>query len=216
MVWSLRERVNLGERMTLLSKAVMSIAMLAIFSACSGGGSSPAASPITPNKISTNPTPSFQPKEGDFSIKENRSRDLGRFVSGQNDAGIFCNLTDVPNSAYSKFINIEAQWTWQNPDTPEKEFFRVRIEAQSPREIVPGKNNFDFVDAQVRLYKNKHRQVTSTEFTAIPQEAYGCDVTNLERVDQKLNGRILCYKNNVYHAYNLRIRFSCTLDPLHI
>ncbi len=189
------------------------ITALLTLPACSGHDSGPAAAPLNPK---TTPLSEAQPKEGSFSVKENsekeaHSRDLGRYTSGQADAAIFCKLVDVPNSASGKFIDIEARWTWTNPDKPEQEFYRIHIEAQSPIDIQPGKNNFDFIDAQVRLYKSKKTQVALADFMNLPKEAYGCDITNLERADQKLKGRILCYKSNVYHGYNLRLSFNCKL-----
>ena len=198
--------------MKLLSTFMSCFAFVSILSACSNSDSSTAAGPTIPVENPNGPISTSNPKTGNFSVRENRSRDLGKYISGQNDSAIFCSLVDVPNSAYGKLINLDAQWLWQNQDTSEKEYFHIRIEAQSPRNIMPGKNKFDFVDAHVRLYKSKHRPISSSGFANLPSEDYGCDVSNLEKKDQKLSGRIHCFKNNVYHAYNIRLNFNCTLN----
>ncbi len=203
--------------MKLTAMMLGGFAVLAILAACSNNGSSPGAAPISPTEAPTNPVANSQPKPGFFSIRENGKRDLGPYVSGQNEAGIFCSLVNVPNSAFGKLIRLEAMWAWQSSDTLNKEYFRVQIEALSPRNIMPGKNKYDFIDSHVRMYKSKVRPVSFSEFADLPQITYGCDVANLERIDtdkkgQTLSGRILCYENNLYHKYSIRLNFSCTLN----
>ena len=190
---------------------VSSIAVLLMLAGCSKNDSSPSSAPLNPETPGS-PTTEGKALEGSFSVKENHNRDLGHYVSGQNNAAVVCKLVSVPNSATGKLINLEAKWKWENPEKTDQEFYRIRIEAQSPRDILPGKNNFDFIDALVHLYRSKIRQAPRSEFLALQPDAYGCDVSNLEKLDQKLSGRILCYKNNVYHGYNLRINFTCTLN----
>lgn len=178
---------------------------LAIFVVGCTKGSSQSSTPVDEPPV---PIIESQPN---FAVRENGIRNLGQYVSGIDDAAISCRLTDVPNSVLGKLINIEASWKILNPEPSQNIFYRVKIESQSPRDILPGKNSFDFVDAQVRLYKSKLRPPTPGDFeTTVPDE-YSCDIVNFEKQGQRLSGRIMCYKNNVYHGYNLRLTFVCPL-----
>ena len=186
---------------------------LAVLMACSKDSSQPSSS--TTLNDANSPIAESQPKAGQFSVREilsTSTRNLGQYTSGQSDAGIFCKLIDVPNSAYGKLITIEAIWTFQSADKSDKEFYRIKIESQSPRDIMPGKNSYDFVDAQVRLYRSKSRRAALADIKAAEPAGYSCDISNFERQGQKLAGRIQCSKDNVYKSYSLRINFDCTLD----
>ncbi len=199
--------------MKLVQYVFTGFTLAAVLMACSNDSSPPSgAAPLNdPNA----PIVESQPKDGQFSVREilsSSARNLGQYTSGKRDAGIFCKLIDVPNSAYGKLIAIEAMWTFQSADKTEKEFYRVKIESQSARDIMPGKNSYDFVDAQVRLYRSKSRRAALADLKAVAPAGYSCDISNFERQGQKLSGRIQCSKDNVYKSYSLRLNFDCTLD----
>ncbi len=201
--------------MKLIHLTLTGLAFVSLFAGCTKDLSPAASTPVTPTEAPHSPVVEAQPKEGHFSVREIRSgttRNLGQYVSGTEDAGISCKLIDVPDSAYGKLIKIEAMWTFENPYNAEKSFYRVRIESQSAREIFPGKNSYDFVDAQVRFYSSKARRAVISDVDAINPEPYSCDISNLAKQGTKLSGRILCSKDNVYRNFSLRLNFACTLD----